>query len=90
MVSVNLSDTAILSIKGSDHFCIISLISKNEAINLLQNADLIESPEHYIEKKYKFFLKAYMKMEKTITNFGYIKIEKQTFHQHKRPISIKT
>ena len=40
MMSVNLSDIAILSIKGSDYRSIISLISKNEATNLLQNADL--------------------------------------------------
>ena len=40
MMSVNLSDIAILNINGSDHYCIISLISKNKAINLLQNADL--------------------------------------------------
>ena len=38
---LNLSDIAILNIKGSDYCCVISLISKNEAINLLQNADLI-------------------------------------------------
>ena len=42
MISVNLSDIAILDIKGSDYCCIISLISKNEAISLLQNADLTE------------------------------------------------
>ena len=42
MMSINLSDIAILNIKGSDYRCIISLISKNEAINLMQNADLIE------------------------------------------------
>ena len=40
MMSVNLSNIAILNIKGSDYCCIISLISKNEAINLRQNADL--------------------------------------------------
>ena len=33
---------AILNIKGSDYCCIISLICKNEAINLMQNADLTE------------------------------------------------
>ena len=33
---------AILNIKGSNYHCIISLLSKNEAINLLQNADLTE------------------------------------------------
>ena len=42
MMSVNLIDIAILNIKGSDYHCIISLISKNEAIKLLQNADLTE------------------------------------------------
>ena len=40
MISMNLSDIAILNIKGSNYRCIISLISKNEAINLMQNADL--------------------------------------------------
>ena len=42
MMSMNLSDIAILNIKGSDYRCIISLISKNGAINLIQNADLTE------------------------------------------------
>ena len=37
---MNLSDIVILNIKGSDYRCIISLISKNEAKNLMQNADL--------------------------------------------------
>ena len=41
-MSVNLSDIAILNIKGSDYRCIIRLINKNEAINLMQNADLTE------------------------------------------------
>ena len=40
MMSMNLSHIAILNIKGSDYRCIISLISKNEAINYMQNADL--------------------------------------------------
>ena len=35
MMSMNLSDIAILNIKGSD-YC---LISKNEAINLIPNAE---------------------------------------------------
>ena len=42
MMSVNLSDINILNIKDSDYRCIISLISENEAINLMQNADLNE------------------------------------------------
>ena len=38
-MSVNLSDIAIINIKGSDYCCIISLISKKEAINLLKNVE---------------------------------------------------
>ena len=34
MTSINLSNIAILNIAGSNYHCIISLISKNEAINL--------------------------------------------------------
>ena len=65
MMSVNLSDIAILNVKGSNYSWIITLISLNEAINLLQNA----------------FLKVYIKIEKTITKFDNIKIPKQKFHQ---------
>ena len=39
---MNLSDNAILNIKRSHYPCIINLISKNQAINLMQNADLTE------------------------------------------------
>ena len=46
-MSIILSDIAILNIKGSGYHCIISLISKNEAIKLLQNADLTEKSETY-------------------------------------------
>ena len=42
MMSMNLCDIAILNIKGSDYRCIISSISKNEAISVMQNADLTE------------------------------------------------
>ena len=40
MMFVNLSNIAILNIEGSDYRYIISLISKNEAINVMQNAHL--------------------------------------------------
>ena len=39
LTSINLNYIAILNIKGSDYRCIINLISKNEAINLTQNAE---------------------------------------------------
>ena len=44
MTSINFSDIAILNINGSDYRYIVSLIGKNESINLMQNADLTE---HY-------------------------------------------
>ena len=37
-----MSDIAILNIKGSDYRCVISGISKNEIINLMQNTGLTE------------------------------------------------
>ena len=40
--SMNLSDIAYLNIKNAGYCCIISGINKNEAINLMQNVDLIE------------------------------------------------
>ena len=42
MLSINLSDITILNIKSSDYCCIISGISKSEAINSMQNIDLTE------------------------------------------------
>ena len=45
--------------------------------------------EHYKLKKYCFFLKVYIKMENTIIKIDDIKIPKQKFHQHRRPISIE-
>ena len=45
MMSMNLSDIAFLNIEGSDYCCIISRISKNEAINLMQNVNLTEKSE---------------------------------------------
>ena len=47
MISMNLSDIAILNIKSADYCCIISEISKTEAINFMQNTDLTIKAEHY-------------------------------------------
>ena len=40
MMSVTLGNIDVLNIKGFDSCCIISLISKSGAINIMQNADL--------------------------------------------------
>ena len=42
MMSISLSNMAVLNIKNADYCCIISAISKNEIIDLMQNADLTE------------------------------------------------
>ena len=56
MVSINLSDIALLNIKGSDYCCIVSLISKNEPINLIQNTDLTEKNETLQNIKINFHI----------------------------------
>ena len=55
MVSTNLSDVAILNIKGSDYCCIISLISKNQTIDLMQKADLTKKKWNIIKHKQFIF-----------------------------------
>ena len=42
MISMNFSDIAILNIQSADYCCIISGITKSEAINLMKNIDLNE------------------------------------------------
>ena len=55
MMSMKLNNNDILNIKDADYCCIISRISKNEAINLMQNIDLTEKVKKY--KKHKNLLK---------------------------------
>ena len=40
MISISLSDIAILNIKDPDYCYIISLINKNNVINVMQDSDL--------------------------------------------------
>ena len=42
MISINLEETAILNIYGVNYCCIINRMSKKEATNLLENANLCE------------------------------------------------
>ena len=81
-MSINLSNIAILNIKASNYRRIISLISKNEAIKLMQSADLTEKNEILNIKN--LFL--HMKMGKEILTFCNIEIEKNKFYCHKTPI----
>ena len=59
MMSIKLSGIAILKIKGSDSHCIISLISKNEAINLMIHKRWSKlTHKHYSKLTYKRYLKS--------------------------------
>ena len=52
-MSTNLSKIYILNIKNADYCCIISGISKSEAIKLLQNIDLTEESGSLQKNKYQ-------------------------------------
>ena len=43
MICVNLGNTTILNIQGSDYICIISFISKNGDKHLMKNANLTKN-----------------------------------------------
>ena len=62
--------------KGSDYHCIFSLISKNEAIKLMQNADLTEKTGTLSNIKN---ILSYIKMGEKIIKFGDTKVEKSKF-----------
>ena len=82
-MSINLSDAAILNIKDSDYWCTISLINKNEAVNIMQNAGLTEKSR--ILWNIKNLLSS-IKIGKEILTFGDIEIEKKFFYHNKTPI----
>ena len=70
------SDIAILNIKGFNYCCISRLISKNGAINLMQNADLTKK-SGTLQNINNLF--PYIRMCKEILTFGDIEIEKKKF-----------
>ena len=53
MLSMKHSDIAILKIKNARCCCIVSIISKSEAINLMQNFDLTEKKQNIEKAKYQ-------------------------------------
>ena len=71
MMSINLSNIAILDINSSVYRCTISLISKNEGINLMQNADLTQKSIKSL------FL--YIKLGKELLTLGDIQIKTKIF-----------
>ena len=53
MLSMKHSDIAILKIKNAHYCCIVSIISKSEAINLMQNFDLTEKKQNIKKANYQ-------------------------------------
>ena len=47
IISINLSDIAVLNIKGPDYWWIISLINKNNVMNVIQKSDLTWKKEEH-------------------------------------------
>ena len=68
-MSMNLNDIAILNINGINYRFDINGVRKSEAVNLLQNADVIKKSGVL-----------YMKMDKKFIKFREIEIEKHKFH----------
>ena len=52
-MSINLSDVAILD-TGADYHCVISGLSKSDAINLMQNINLSEKSSTLENRKKNF------------------------------------
>ena len=52
MMSMKLSEIAVLNITGFDYRCIIGGIRKNKCINRKQNADLTKKAKHYRIQKF--------------------------------------
>ena len=68
MMSINLSDTAIINIHGADYYCIISGISKSQIINLMHNISLTEEKENIIKHKHIF---SHIKISKKVNVWRY-------------------
>ena len=81
---MNLSKIAILNVKSSDYCCIISRISKSEAINVLRNIDLTELKRNIKQK----FIIAYKNAERNFNIWRYWNW-KNKFYRHKSPIFLK-
>ena len=69
---MNLSDIAILNFKGFDYRCLISLISKNDAMNFFAKCWFDQKKPNIIKHK---LLVSYITMGKKIVTFRDIEIE---------------
>ena len=66
--------------------CVISAISKNEAINVIQNADFTKKKWNIIKQRNSLF---HIKTGEEILTFGDFEIEKKKCYRNKTPIFLK-
>ena len=85
MMSMNFSDIAILSISGADYCCIISGISKSEALNIVRTLILVKIQNIIKDEN----LLSHIRMGKEILRFDDIEIQKDKFYQYKSPIFLE-
>ena len=83
---MSLSDIAILNIKGADYCCIISGFSKSEAINLMQNINLIQKSRTWENIKFYHHIQ---KWAKKFNVKRYWNWKKNSFYLRKRPIFLE-
>ena len=83
MMSLKLSGITILNINSVDYCCIITGISKCEAVNVLQKADLNEK-RRTLQNIINLF--SNIKIGKYIITFGNIEVEKSKFYRFRSRI----
>ena len=79
IMSLNLSNIAVLKIHSIDYDCSIARISKSDAINLIQNIDLSKKWNIMKHKK----LLSHIKKGEEIITFRDIETEKHKFYRDK-------
>ena len=76
-MSINYNNIAILHIKGAGYCCIISRISKDEAINLMQDIDFTKN--HKNNNNY-YYIKKWVK---GFQHLMILKLKKVKFYHHR-------
>ena len=86
MMSMTVTNIAILNFKGCDCRCIIGSISKNEPINFNAKCQFNRKKRNIIKNKKSL---SRIKMGKEILTFGDVEIQKNKFYPSKTSIFFK-
>ena len=82
LISVNLSNIAILTICNIDYCCIVTEITKYKAKSVMQKIDLTEKSQNIIKQKNL----SHIKVGGEVLTFGDIENEKHKYFYCKSPI----